>query len=175
MIIKNIKGKQHLMTNITFSSCTKLTIFGYLCVVGISYVHFCLNPLCVITQTLTSSPALRWSDTFSQDSFCEMLRHTALFTWRREATATSEINPLWTRMSLPHTCTHRRTKGAAGLAVQPSLNESVGGWYDWDRWPFGTGMTKQWPQHVSLLQKIWTSSQIDGGSECKWLPHMLKL
>lgn len=53
-----------------------------------------------------------------------------------------------------HTHAHRRTRCAIGLAVQPNLNESETGWNDWDRWPFGTGMTKQWSQQVSLLQNF---------------------
>lgn len=48
-----------------------------------------------------------------------------------------------------HTHAQRLIQCAVGLAVQPSLNESVAGWYDWDGWPFGTGMTKQWLQQVS--------------------------
>lgn len=71
-----------------------------------------------------------------------------------------------------HTHAHRRTRGAVGLAVQPSLNESVAGWYDWDRWPFGTGMTKQWPQQVSLLQNM--NYQSDRW-RLNWLHHMLTI
>lgn len=69
-----------------------------------------------------------------------------------------------------HTHARRRTQCALGLAVQPSLNESEAGWYDWDRRPFRTGMTKQWPQQVSLLQNMnyqWDRWWLD------WLHHML--
>lgn len=143
------------MTEIPFPSCNSLTNFKSLRANIYMQVFFNQLCICVITHSFTSSSTLCWEwHLFVQDSFCEMLCHTALFTWRREATATSEINPLCTRMSLPHTCTqtHRRTQCALGLALQPSLNESVAGWYDWYRWPFGTGMTKQWPQQVSRLQ-----------------------
>lgn len=95
-------------------------------------------------------PSRAHGNTFWEDSFWEMLRHPALFLWRWEATATTEINPMWARMSVMHT----DAKRAAGSAVQPKRNESVAGWYDWQPRPGGPGMTRQWPQQVPLLQNM---------------------
>lgn len=128
--------KWHFMTNITSVVCNKITTLGYSYVTSVQV--FFQSVVCDNTH-LHLQPCTAESDAFSKDSFRKMLCHTALFMWRREATATSEINPLWTGMSLPHTYTQTHTVcSRLGCAAQSKWISSSLIWlvpvaiWDWD-------------------------------------------
>lgn len=136
------KKKKRKLTEMTFydqhhfSSLQQNYHFGVF--VFDERASFFFNQLCVIIHTFTSSPALLRVTPFQKIHFAKCC-HTALFTWRREATATSEINPLWARMSLPHTCTQTHTVcSRLGCAAQSKWISSSLIWlvlvaiWDWD-------------------------------------------
>jgi len=115
--------------------------------------------VCETEHAFSSNPALCLDDTFSRDSFCEMLRHIDLFTWRREATATSEINPFWARMSHANTHTHAPMCWRLGCAAQSKWIRHRLIWlgpvaiWDWDdKAMISTSLT---------VTRIWTFNQMD--------------
>lgn len=132
---------------------------------------FFFNQLCVTIHIFTSSRALLAVTPFQKIHFakcCVTLLYLCGDGRQRPLQKLTLSEP-----GCPcRTHTHRHTQCAVGLAVQPNLNESVAVWYDLYRWPFGTGMTKQWPQQVSLLQIMkWQSHRW----RLNWLHHMLLL